>query len=131
MASWVACVGATLLAPSGPQGQHLFVVLNDPREFSGYGNAVCIVMVPLDSIKAGILHDATCELDSGAHTFLTRPSFVNYRYTRIEQVRHLEGLVANGIFRPREPIDPHILRRLLNGLLTSPFTKREFKRLME
>lgn len=41
MSVWVPQAGATLHIPSGPLGRssdlHLFVALNNPRAFSGYG----------------------------------------------------------------------------------------------
>ena len=129
MPVWEACAGATLLVPSGPQGQHLFVVLNDPQAFEGYGNVVCVVMVPLDSVKSGVHHDATCAFTIGEHPFVTRPTFVNFSYARIEQARHLEEMVASGQFRANARIDNLLLARIKQGLLDSPFTKREFKRL--
>ena len=129
MPVWQACAGATLLVPSGPQGQHLFVVLNDPQAFEGYGSVVCVVMVPLDSVKSGVHHDSTCALITGEHPFVTRPTFVNFSYARIEQARHLEEMVANGQFRANAKMDPPLLARIKQGLLDSPFTKREFKRL--
>lgn len=128
MPVWQACAGATLLVPSGPQGQHLFVVLNDPQTFEGYGSGVCVVMVPLDSVKSGVHHDATCALITGEHPFVMRPTFVNFSYARIEQARHLEEMVANGQFRANTKMDLLLLARIKQGLLDSPFTKREFKR---
>lgn len=129
MSAWQACAGATLLVPSGPQGQHLFIVLNDPQEFEGYGKIVCVVMVPLDSVKASIHHDPTCELAAGVHPFVTRPTYVNFRLARIEQVRHLEAMINAQHFQTRAPIDAATLERIRKGLLASPFTTREIKRL--
>ena len=129
MSAWQVCAGATLLVPSGPQGQHLFVVLNDPQEFEGYGKVVCVVMVPLDSIKIGIHYDSTCELAAGIHPFVTRATFVNYRLARIEQVRHLEAMATTLNFQPRPALDKSTLDQIRSGLLASPFTTRELKRL--
>lgn len=127
MRDWEVRAGATLLVPSGPQGQHLFIVLNDPREFPNYGKAVCVVVVPLDSIKSEIRYDTTCELPAGLHPFITRPTFVNFSYARIEQVRHLLTMVDNGLCTPHVPIDDAVVARIKAGLAASPFTKREFK----
>lgn len=129
MSAWQACAGATVLVPSGPQGQHLFVVLNDPQEFDGYGKVVCVVMIPLDSVKTGIHHDSTCELAVGVHPFVTRPTFVNFRLARIEQARHLEAMVNTQDFQTRAPVDTLTLERIRQGLVVSPFTTREIKRL--
>ena len=57
MAAWQASAGATLLVPSGPVGQHLFVVLCDPLVLPGYGPNPCVVMANLSTVRAGIPHD--------------------------------------------------------------------------
>ena len=57
MAAWQASAGATLLVPSGPIGQHLFVVLCDPVVLAGYGLNPCVVMANLSTVRAGIPHD--------------------------------------------------------------------------
>lgn len=129
MAGVRRCDSATVLVPSDPHGQHLFIVLNNPQEFEGYGKVVCVVMVPLDSVKTGIHHDPTCELAAGVHPFVTRTTYVNFRLARIEQVRHLETMVNTQHFQTRAPVDAATLERIRNGLLASPFTTREIKRL--
>lgn len=128
-AAWQPQAGATLLMPSGPAGEHLFIVLCDPRPFTGYGTNPCIVLVNLSSIREGIHHDATCVLELGEHVFVKRASFVEYRRARIEQVTHVTKMVEQGLFKPQEPMSHEILGRVLEGLTRSPFTKREFKQL--
>jgi hypothetical protein len=128
-AVWQPQAAATLLMPSGPEGDHLFVVLCDPKTFPGYGPNPCVLLVNVSSIREGSHHDPTCVLEPGSHPFVKRVSFVAYRYARVEFVPHVMRLVEQGLFKPHDPMPPEILARILDGLRRSPFTKREFKQL--
>lgn len=129
MANWQASAGATLLVPSGPTGKHLFVVLCDPTLFPGYGQETCVAMVNLSTVRPGIPYDATCVLEPGCHPFVTQRSYVVYRAMRIDRASDLERRIAQGLFTPHQPMPPTVLRRIREGRLASPFTKREFKTL--
>jgi len=127
---WHAVAGATLLIPSGPRGEnHLFVLLNDPKVFAGYGGRPCVVLVNLSTAREGGELDDTCLLEPGSHPFVRQKSFVLYRAARLEPKAHLDQLVKQGFFKPHQPLDPGILAVVKAGLMTSPFTKREFKQL--
>ncbi len=128
MAQWQLCAGATLLMPSGNEGDHLYVVLNDPRAFEGRGQQFWVVLVNLSSVREGVAHDATCVLDAGDHVFVKRPSFVFYRNARVEPQNHVLRLVEQGVFNPHVPVSAELLQRIKTGLFDSPHTKREFKR---
>ncbi|MEN9868974.1 MAG: hypothetical protein RL748_4564 [Pseudomonadota bacterium] len=83
--------GDALLIPSGPQGSHLFIVLNDPKPLPGYGNGDHCVLANISSIKPHIAHDETCLVQVGTHPFVTQPSFVYYRGIRVEAAKHLQS----------------------------------------
>ena len=125
--AWQPQLGATLLIPSGLQGQHLFVVLNDPKIFQGYGPRAQVLLVNLSSIRPGTPHDSTCVLQPGCHTFVQQPSYVAYRYARIYPAEDLVQRVKEGLFHPNDPMPALIVEQIRHGLITSPFTKREFK----
>ena len=129
MAGWRPCAGATLLMPSGVEGNHLFVILNDPKVFPGYGPNPCVALVNLSTVRAEVSYDNTCVLQAGCHSFVVRNSYVVYRNVRIEQETHLITLVLQGLFRPHDPILGTDFTNIKNGLTGSPFTKREFKQL--
>lgn len=133
MATWVPCAGATLHMPSGPSlgsGKHLFIVLNDPKPFSGYGAALCIALVSLSSVPGpGVRFDDTCILHAGCHQSVRHDTYVYYRGTRIDQLRDVLKRLEDGLYTPGEPIEQHMLIAVRAGLLMSPFTKREFKQL--
>jgi len=127
MLGWQPHEGATLLMPSGNQGDHLFIVLNNPTIFTGYGSHPCVVLVNLSTVRTETQHDSTCLLPAGCHPFVKQESYVRYRAARIETVAHLSAGVAQGLFKPHNPIPADLLASIKNGLKISPFTKREFK----
>lgn len=115
--------------PSGVDGNHLFVVLNDPKTFSGYGPNPCIALVNLSTVRAEVSYDNTCVLQAGCHPFVVRESYVVYRSARIDQEAHLISLVQRSLFSPHDPMPAEVFSKIKNGLAASPFTKREFKKL--
>jgi hypothetical protein len=127
-AQWRVCAGATLLMPSGNEGDHLYVVLNNPVPFDGYGQHPCAVLVNLSSVREGVPHDATCVLEPGEHPFVAQRSFVFYRNARIERESHVTQVMLQGLFKPHAPMPETVLQRIKAGLFASPHTKREFKR---
>lgn len=129
MAGWQPRAGDTLLMPSGSQGSHLFVLLNDPKTFPGYGSREHVVLVNLSTVQAHTPYDTTCVLQPGSHAFVKQTSFVYYRGVRIEPVDHLVKLVQQGYFQPHDPMPAAEFATILAGLVASPFTKREFKQL--
>ena len=129
MAAWQATAGATLLMPSGADGDHLYVVLTEPKLFPGYGSQPCVVLVNVSSVRQGTRHDHTCILDAGCHPFVKQDSYVVYRSARIERASHVQRLVRQGLFKPHIPFDEGLLAVVKVGLRSSPFTTREFKNL--
>ena len=127
MVGWQLQQGATLLMPSGPDGDHLFVVLNNPKVFPDYGSNPQVLLVNLSTVRQGVHFDATCVLQPGCHPFVKVESYVVYRSARLEPEAHLLGLVQKGLFRPHDPMPAAIVGAIRSGLIASPFTKREFK----
>jgi hypothetical protein len=66
---WQLQQGATLLMPSGPDGDHLFVVLNDPKVFPNYGPNPQVLLVNLSTVRPDVHFDATYLLQPGCHLF--------------------------------------------------------------
>ena len=129
MAAWQAQAGATLLMPSGPDGDHLYVVLNDPKPFHGYGSQPCVVLVNVTTVRAGVKHDDTCVLSPGCHPFVKDESYVLFRSARIERVSHVNQLVKQGLFKPQAAFAPNLLGFIKAGLRSSPFATPEFRNL--
>ena len=114
--------------PSGNEGDHLYIALNDPRLFEGYGRQPCVVLVNLSSVREGVPFDETCVLEPDEHPFVRQRSFVFYRNARIEPESHILQLTQQGLFKPHEPMAAEVFQRIKAGLFVSPHTKREFKR---
>ena len=128
MAGWQPGAGATLLMPSGA-GDHLFVVLNDPAVFAGYGARPQVVLVSLGTVRPGIPHDPTCVLEPGCHAFVKVESYVVYKRARIDPLAHVQKLVEQGLFKPLDAMPPEVFADIRAGLQVSPFTKGEFREL--
>jgi len=124
---WQLLQGSALLMPSGYVGDHLFVALNDPTVFSGYGTKPQVLLANLSTVRQGVHYDATCVLQPGCHPFVKVESYVVYRSARIDPEAHLLAMVQNGLFTPQEPMSAAIVSNIRAGLIASPFTKREFK----
>lgn len=115
--------------PSGPEGGHLFIILNDPMVIDTYGPRAHVLLVNLSTVRQGISCDETCVLAASCHPFVKHESYVVYARARIDPAEHLQRLVRQGVFKPQEPMPADILTQIRAGLKTSPFTKREFKQL--
>ena len=126
MPDWVCSEGGTLLIPSG-QGNHLFVVLNNPKDFDGYAEQSC-VSVSICSIRDAP-HDSTRILKAGSHPFVNRDSYVAYRHARIDTAGHLQQLVKERVFVPLDPFRGELLQAIQAGLFTSPHTPNYLKHL--
>lgn len=126
MHAWQPSAGATLLIPSGAS-KHLFVVLNQPAPFSGYGSQPCVVLVNVSSVRKDIPYDTTCTLPAGCHPFVMQESYVRYQDARIYRADELAARVAQGLFSLHQPMTQQWLEAIRAGLRTSPRTKREFK----
>ena len=127
MPEWRAHAGATLLMPSGDRGHHLFVILNEPKTFPGYGPHPCVVLVNLSTIRGDAPYDPTCVLKENSHRFVRNHSYVRYRSARVERVDHLSRGIRNGVFTPNDIFPAETFSLIQAGLRSSSFTKREFK----
>jgi len=121
---WICAPGSTLLIPSGAEGHHLFIILNEPKDFEGYLNSS--VLVDICTIRRGP-YDNTCEIQSGSHPFIANQSYVAYRHARIERHEGLIAKVNSKFFIPNEPVDGDLLKRIQEGLLKSPQTPNFLK----
>jgi hypothetical protein len=120
--------GDALFIPSGAQGMHLFIVLNDPKPLPGYGTANHCVVVSITTIRATVPHDATCTLAAGSHPFVINPSYIYYRDVRVEREDHLENCIASNLFQIRLPSFPAaFIAQAVAGMDFSPTIRRSFR----
>jgi hypothetical protein len=116
----------TLLLPSGtfesPDQKHLFIVMT----------RICAagqhLLLSASSIKEGVKHDDTCELEVGCHPFIVKPSYI--LYARAAQVRSdmLIKCVDGWLYTPKERLADEVFERVCAGIDASPFTPKWAKR---
>ena len=120
------------MIPSGPDHKkHLFALMLDPAAVDGMGAKPCVLLACVTSVKDGLPHEDACLLQAGDHPFIEHDSYVDYRFTRLEQAEHLEGLVKNGTFIPKDDCSHGLIKRIISGALISRRIPREYKKLLE
>jgi hypothetical protein len=107
--------GSTLLMPSGPSGNHLFVIVTD--EVDGE----CL-LVSLSTIREGRYHDGTCEVPPGVHEFVTDHSFAFYGHARVERAAHLVKMEEAGVFFAKGDMPAHVVEAICAGIEQSAHT---------
>ena len=108
--------GATLLIPSGPTGNHLFVLVTEPS--SDDEN----LLVSIATIREGRYHDGTCEIEPGCHEFVRGASYAFYRDARVITGRHLIAMEEKGVFFAKEDMPAEIVERIFAGIENSAHT---------
>ncbi|MFC4789288.1 MULTISPECIES: hypothetical protein [Giesbergeria] len=132
MQDWRCSKGESLLIPSGPsEKRHLFAILLDPCRVEGRGSKPHVLLASVLSIKPGMFVDDSCLLKPGDHPFIRHDSFIDYRFTRLEQAEHVEARVAEGVFDVKESCSPDLIRRIIEGALKSPRIPREYKMILK
>lgn len=107
--------GTTLLIPSGPTGNHLFVVVSE--EMSGE-----YLLVSVSTIKEGRFYDPTCEIEAGVHEFVRDRSYAYFRDARIITARHLIAMEQKGVFFAKADMDEDVVSRICDGIEISAHT---------
>lgn len=117
---------ATLLVPSGPPRdparRHLFICLTDPL-----GRKRETLLVCAATFRDGLPCDKACLLAAGDHSFITRASYVDYRYARIESAARIERAVKHGGFDVLEPVGSAVFDRVIGGFERSAFVAPHFR----
>ena len=115
---------ATLLIPSGPQGdqnrKHLFILLTDPQDDEA--GKKCVLMVSLSTVRQGVPHDPTCILYAGDHPFVKHDSYVVYQKARLEEADKVLRGVKSGQLVAHDPMDGAVFARMCKGLEESRLT---------
>lgn len=128
MQGWQAVPGQTLLVPSGP-GLHLFFLILGPVVLADYGSAPQLAMVSATTLRDGVPHDSACVLEAGEHPFIQHPSYLAYRYMRLDSSLHVEKMVRDAVWGPHAPCAADLLQRIVAGVCQSRLTPREYKRI--
>lgn len=132
MLDWNPKAGDAFLVPSGPSGSHLFIVLNDPDDFSnfGYGKHLCVVSVNFSSVGAQTKFDQSCIVQTGDHPFITRESYAYYQGLRMDRASDIKKHIDSGAWQLKEKVSQELLDKLREGLQTSTYASREFKKIL-
>lgn len=80
--------------------------------------------VMLTSLRA--FSERTCILDVGDHPFIRHATAVAYREVMRVTGERLAQLTADGITRPRQPLEAPVLDRIRTGFFTSPHLTNTF-----
>ena len=112
--------GDTFLLTGGPvPTPHLWAILWGP---AGPANAYLAVM--LTSLRP--YSDRSCILNPGDHPFVRHATSVAYRTVLRWTDERLAQLVADGIAKPRQPVDQAVLERMRAGFFRSAHTPHAF-----
>ena len=105
--------GDTFLTGDGDEDNfHLWVIITPPQ--AGEVVTVCIVTAHRRSERLIVLN-------AGDHPFIKHESVVAYYFSKIRMVEDIEEMLARGLAKKREPVNPELLRRIQTGLLDSDF----------
>lgn len=98
--------------PGTSYDSHLWIVLSDPNIDSD-----SVLIVNLTSWRAD--KDQACVLDAGDHPYVKHRSCVNYTGAKVVTAAHIERLLSVGKLVSHSPVDPGLLAKIRNSVLTS------------
>jgi hypothetical protein len=78
----------------------------------------------LTSVRA--FSERTCILEVGDHPFIRHPTAVAYREVIRVTGERLAQLTADGVARPRQPLEAAVLDRIRTGFFASPHLPNTF-----
>lgn len=114
-----------LLIPT-PEIGHLFTVITNPWQYEGSKK---VILVNFSSIKRNRPFDQTCivRADEFAHEFLTRDSFVIYKFARLQEESKLVELRRDGRIALRGRVSNDCFSRIAAGIQRSDETAEDIK----
>jgi hypothetical protein len=119
--------GDSFLVPSGASGNHLFVIILGPMLIQQRGRQLQVVLVNFSTIRDNVPFDNACLVDEGEHPFVTRKSFVQYRYARIDAEEHVSSMVTSGAWPRQVACTPELLIKIIAGARRSNRITNEIK----
>jgi hypothetical protein len=119
--------GTVARIASGPQRdpdrKHPCVFITGPFEDEGNSGALSVAIVPISSTKGNRPGDPTCILRSGAHEYIVKDSWANYKKAQIKTYESvLNDIKIGKICLSSIPIQGEDLQRLFDGVSKSPDT---------
>lgn len=111
----------TLLIPTGPTGDHLFVITTD----------ICVngrhLLANVSTIHDHRHHDDTCTIAPGEHPFINGDSYVVYRMATIGRAERLTRMVDGWMYKAHDDASDALTQRIFDGFEVSRFTPRRIK----
>lgn len=124
MAVPIIKAGTTILIPSGPTGEHLFICIFDAKEIDGKQK---LLLAPIVSQFPKC--DLTCALTVEDHPFIRHDSIIAYNHCRTESLDHVLNCVGSGLFKiTYPPVSAAVLVRVQNSYMTSNRVPKYIKR---
>lgn len=108
----------TVLIPTGPSGDHLFVITTDACP------AGKMVLANLSSVKPNRMIDDTCLVAAGEHPFVQHDSFILYRSAQLQSAQRIGNMVDGWVYKNGQPATTELTDRILAGFAVSKFTPR-------
>ncbi len=117
--------GETLVLPSPNfETPHLWILVTDP-----VGEPPQTIIGAVSTKR--FYKDSTVVLSPGDRPWVRYASVISYDHALIPEIHYLNEAVSWRIAELRQPCTPDVLRRVQDGLLSSPRTPKRVKRFYE
>ncbi len=100
---------------------HLLIITCEP-----FGTPKSVITVPLSSKKS--YSDMTVTLSPNNHDFITKETVINYGYARVYDTEEIKRRIDERDFEPRNKLDIDLVKIIQKGLIESPHTPRDIKK---
>lgn len=90
---------------------HLHILLTSPSQ----KHPDKVLIANLSSFVQGV-HEESCILEPGDHPFIKHRSYIPYNKAKIFALQNLRDGIAQGLYRPRDPVGHDVFKRICNGL---------------
>ena len=113
--------------------KHLFVILTDPfpHPDNPSQDTHYNLIVNISTAKENKKYDTTCVIHPGEHSFITRKSFVYYKFAKDYETQNIIDGLKSGTYEKYSDLRDELFERIKNGLLSSRNTKRRIKRIYD
>ena len=116
-----ALAGNTFIFPTKiTEPAHLWIVITEPTE-----ETEDIVIVNVTSRKSN--SDTTITLNPGHHSFIRKPSVVNYSDAMFSTKDKIDSSMSSGEAMEHDPINTYLLKRIRSGIIDSKRTPLKIK----
>lgn len=92
-----------------------------------FGSPEKVIAVPFSSKKPG--SDITVELSPGDHDFINKQTVLNFAFAREWLIERIMTRISERDFEPRESLQEDVVKKIRQGLMDSPFTPRDIKKI--